>query len=59
MSQIPNDPVILLSFINTQLRNHYHSLTELCASLTIDEALITKKLNDIQYFYNSDLNQFQ
>ena len=28
---IPKDPVILLSFINTKLRDEYASLSELCA----------------------------
>ena len=30
---IPEDPVILLSFVNTKLRDEYPSLDELCASL--------------------------
>lgn len=59
MSQIPNDPVMLLSYINTQLRNHYPSLEELCASLSIDKTRITAKLNAIDYYYNSNANQFQ
>ena len=59
MPQIPNDPVILLSFINTQLRDHYPSFEELCASLNLDETQITNKLNGIHYAYNSNTNQFQ
>ncbi len=59
MAQIPNDPVMLLSYINTQLRDHYPALKELCASLAVEETLITEKLNAINYFYNSDTNQFQ
>ena len=30
---IPEDPVILLSFVNTKLRDEYPNLDELCASL--------------------------
>lgn len=59
MQRIPNDPVMLLSFINTQLRNHYPTLEELCASLNMEEELITKKLASIDYAYNSKTNQFQ
>lgn len=59
MQRIPNDPAMLLSFINTQLRNHYPSLEELCASLNIDQGLVTEKLNSIDYAYNSKTNQFQ
>ncbi len=56
---IPKDPVMLLSFINTQLRDHYPSLAELCASLGIDEASIVEKLGAIDYTYNENKNQFQ
>jgi len=56
--QIPNDPAILLSYINTQLRNHYPSLAELCASLALDEAAICQKLDTIGYVYNESQNQF-
>ncbi len=35
--QLPKDPVILLSYINTQLRDFYPSLDELCKSLCIEE----------------------
>jgi len=56
---IPQDPVMLLSFINTQLRDFYPSLTDLCLSLDIDETLLCTKLKSIQYEYNPDLNQFK
>lgn len=57
-AQIPNDPAILLSYINTQLRNHYPSLTELCASMNLDEAAICRKLDMIGYVYSKSRNQF-
>ena len=47
MNGIPKDPVILLSYVNTQLRDNYPSLDEMCralrslmkrAGLTIEEA---------------------
>ena len=59
MSQIPKDPVMLLSYINTQLRDHYPSFTELCAAFSVDEKEITDKLSAIGYSYQSDTNQFQ
>lgn len=58
-SQIPKDPAILLSFINTQLRDSYPSLEELCASLGIDEDGLTQKLSAIDYIYDHGSNQFQ
>ncbi len=55
---LPKDPVILLSYINTQLRDNYSSLGDLCASLNEDINDITEKLAAISYTYNSELNQF-
>ena len=31
MNTLPKDPVMLLSFVNTQLRDHYPSLEEFAA----------------------------
>lgn len=56
---IPRDPVMLLSFINTQLRDNYRSLAELCAAYGQDENQIKEKLAAINYFYNEDANQFK
>jgi len=55
---IPSDPVILLSYINTQLRDNYSSLDDLCSSLDADKEAITQKLEMINYFYDEKQNQF-
>lgn len=55
---LPKDPVMLLSYINTQLRDYYPSLTEFCWSFHISEEEIRKKLAGIQYEYNEENNQF-
>ena len=55
---IPTDPAILLSYINTQLRDNYPSLEELSKSLSVDENEIKSKLSSIGYEYNADLNRF-
>lgn len=55
---LPNDPVILLSYINTQLRDHYPSFEELCKSLSVDADTILQKLDSIQYSYDKTRNQF-
>lgn len=55
---IPNDPMILLSFINTKLRDDYSSLSILCRELEIEEAIITDKLASIDYTYDKTLNRF-
>lgn len=56
---IPNDPAILLSYINTMLRDEYDSLDELCKSLDILPEDIQKKLSSIGYEYNPEHNRFK
>lgn len=55
---IPKDPVMLLSFVNMQLRDFYPSLEELCKALMVDEDGINSTLNNIDYFYDKKANQF-
>lgn len=55
---IPKDPVILLSFINTKLRDFYPSLKELCKSLGLEEKKLTDTLASIDYHYDTTTNQF-
>lgn len=55
---IPNDPMILLSFINTKLRDFYKSLDELCDDMELNRADLEEKLSKIDYSYNSELNRF-
>ena len=58
MNQIPKDPVILLSYINTQLRDFYPSLEELGKSLDISIPELTDTLASIDYAYDAKKNQF-
>jgi hypothetical protein len=55
---IPKDPVILLSFVNTHLRDYYNSLKDFCKSLDVNEIELIEKLSTIQYEYNAEQNQF-
>lgn len=55
---IPRDPVILLSYVNTQLRDYYPTLTELCKSLDLDETDLKMQLKAISYEYDPELNRF-
>lgn len=55
---IPNDPVMLLSFINLKLRDYYNSLDALCDDLDTDRAVIEDKLSGIDYHYDKEKNQF-
>ena len=56
---IPKDPVMLLSYINTQLRDFYDSYEDLCKSLDLDQNEVKQKLSMIGYEYDESLNQFK
>ncbi len=58
MANIPNDPMMLLSYINTKLRDDYSNLTLLCDDLELNINDITTKLSTIDYTYNEELNRF-
>lgn len=55
---LPNDNMILLSFINTKLRDNYKNLDDLCDDLEADKNEIINKLKEIDYEYNKELNKF-
>ncbi|MER2148160.1 MAG: DUF4250 domain-containing protein [Ruminococcus sp.] len=55
---IPNDPMILLIYINTKLRDDYPTLDALCDDLQADRTEIEAKLKAIDYTYNAELNRF-
>ena len=54
----PKDPVILLSYVNTQLRDNYPSLEELCAAMGESVNQVKEKLAGIDYTYDPGTNQF-
>ncbi|MDE6729617.1 MAG: DUF4250 domain-containing protein [Oscillospiraceae bacterium] len=56
---LPNDPAILLSYLNTQLRDFYDSLEEFCKANDCDAQEIQKKLAVIGYFYDETQNRFR
>lgn len=55
---IPNDPVMLLSYVNTQLRDYYSSLDALCEDKGIGKEELVAKMKSIEYVYEVDRNQF-
>lgn len=55
---IPKDPVMRLSYVNTQLRDNYHTLDDFCKSQDVDKEELIASLEKIQYSYNAELNQF-
>ena len=55
---IPQDPMILLSYLNTKLRDEYKSLELLCGDLQLDKSDILQKMSSIDYAYDDALNRF-
>ena len=55
---IPNDPAMLLSYVNTQLRDFYPSLELFCEEKGIDADFVCRKLEEIDYRYDEQTNRF-
>lgn len=55
---IPKDPVMLLSYVNTQLRDFYSSPEMLCEDKELDLIEIKERLAGIDYEYDAERNQF-
>ena len=53
-TNLPQDPIILLSYINTQLRDHYATLAEFCAAMGTDQTELEKKLRAVDYEYDPE-----
>lgn len=55
---LPEDPMMLLSYVNTQLRDFCKSLDEFCNSQDVSAEELKKKLKTIDYEYDEKLNKF-
>ena len=55
---LPKDPFMLLSYINTQLRDNFSSFSELAKSLGEDEEQIRTTLAGAGFIYDEGLNRF-
>ncbi len=56
--ELPKDPMILLSYVNTKLRDEYPSLDELCAGLGVSKEELTSSLEKVNFTYDADRNAF-
>lgn len=57
---IPKDPNILVSMVNMKLRDGvYETLSDMCASLGIDEGDLTARLKEAGFEYNPATRQFR
>lgn len=55
---IPSDPIILLSYVNTKLRDRDPDLDAFCATEQVDRTALCAKLESVGYQYNAVRNQF-
>ena len=55
---LPKDPVMLLSVVNTQLRDIYPSLDELAKAHMVEKQELIDRLEAINYSYDEAQNQF-
>lgn len=53
------DPIVLLSVINTKLRDNYSSIDDLCDDLDYSKDDLDEILNKAGYYYNKETNQYK
>lgn len=58
INTLPTDPAILLSFINTKLRDEYPSLDALCDDMHIDKDELSARMAQYGYEYTPEHNRF-
>lgn len=59
MDNLPQNPIMLMSVINTWLRDSYSSLDQLCEDRGIDRRSLEEKLADAGFTYLPIPNQFR
>lgn len=55
---LPQDPFMLLSVVNTKLRDQYSSLDALCEDMGEDKEKICEALKAVGFEYDKGLNCF-
>lgn len=58
MENIPDDPIMLMSFINMKLRDFYPSLEALCEDMGINRQELEDRLGAAGFEYNITTNRF-
>ena len=58
MNRLPKDAAMLVSVLNTRLRDIYPSLDALCEDTEADKAELEERCRMIGYSYDSARNQF-
>lgn len=55
---LPRDPFMLLSFVNTKLRDEYPSLEEFARAFGVDEQAVKDRLSAAGFTYDEEGNRF-
>ncbi len=58
MENLPEDPAILMSFLNMKLRDNFKSLDDLCEDLNIDKRELLRKMSELGFEYSEENNKF-
>ena len=59
LTGLPKGPILLLSVVNTKLRDYYPSLDALCDDMDVSREVLEEKLGMIDYRYDAEKNQFE
>lgn len=59
LTGLPKDPILLLSVVNTKLRDYYPCLDALCDDMDVSREVLEEKLGMIDYRYDAEKNQFE
>lgn len=58
MAYLPRDPYILLSYVNTKLRDEFPSLAAFCDEQEVDRTELESALATLDARYDREKNQF-
>ena len=56
--KLPEDPMMLYSFINMKLRDFYPSLDALCEDMNVEKEVIVRTLKRVGFEYNPERKRF-
>ncbi len=56
---LPQDSYMLLSVVNTYLRDRYPSLAAFCEAEEVDQEALVEKLGRVDFIYEPEFNQFR
>ncbi|CVI70496.1 hypothetical protein BN3660_01920 [Eubacteriaceae bacterium CHKCI004] len=55
---LPKDPMMLYSVVNTKLRDYYSSLEAMCEDMNLSQQELEETLHAAGFEYNKELNKF-